>query len=206
MGCPKFPRGGYLGADMEEFLQQYGYLALALGTFLEGETAILVAASLVYTGVFAGPETIFFSFLGSFVSDWLYYLIGRLNGSYFVSRRPALKARLEPALRFFETHRLQILLSYRFLYGFRTILPFMIGLTGVRPLHFLGFSIVAGLMWASVVSAVGYFAGEFFQLTPRSFEENGLLIILGFGTFGVLVGLAVKRFAEHRMNVPSQNP
>ncbi len=187
---------------MEEFLHQYGYLALALGTFLEGETAILVASSLVYSGVFSGPETIFFGFLGSFISDWLYFMIGRLNGNYFVERRPALKARIEPVHRFFETHRLQILLSYRFLYGFRTILPLMIGLTGVRLSHFLGYSVFAGLLWASVVGTVGYFAGELFHLTPQSFEENGLIIFLSFGTFGFLVGLAVKRIAEKKMQVP----
>ena len=189
---------------MEEFLQQYGYLALALGTFVEGETAILVASSLVYSGVLKGPETIFFGFLGSFVSDWLYYMIGRLNGTYFVARRPSLKAKLEPAQRFFETHRLQILISYRFLYGFRIILPILIGLTGVRPLHFLGFSIFAGLLWATVVATVGYFAGELFQLTPQSFEQHGLLVVLGFGTFGLLVGLTVKHFAEQKMKAPSQ--
>ncbi len=188
---------------MEEFLHQYGYLALALGTFVEGETAILVASSLVYSGVFSGPETIFFAFIGSFASDWFYFLIGRLNGNYFVDRRPSLKARLEPVSRFFESHRLQILLSYRFLYGFRTILPLMIGLTGVRPFHFLGYSVFAGLLWATVVGTVGYFAGELFQLTPRSFEDHGLIVVLSFGTFGFLIGLAIKHFAEKKMQLPS---
>lgn len=188
---------------MQEFLQQYGYAALALATFLEGETALLVAASLVSSGVFAGPETVFFGFFGSFVSDWMYFLIGRFNGSYFVERRPALKAKLDPARKFFETHRLQILVSYRFLYGLRAVLPLMIGLTGVRPLYFLGFSLVAGLSWSSLVGGAGYLAGEYFQLTAESFESNGLLIILGFAACGVLLGLAVKRFAERKMSIPS---
>lgn len=188
---------------MEEFLQQYGYAALALATFLEGETALLVASSLVSTGVFGGMETVFFGFFGSFVSDWMYFLIGRLNGTYFVEQRPALKAKLDPAHKFFQTHRLQILVSYRFLYGLRIVLPLMIGLTGVRPLYFLGFSLVAGLSWSSLVGGAGYLAGEYFQLTAASFESNGLLIILAFACFGVLLGLGVKRFAEKQMNIPT---
>ncbi len=191
---------------MEEFLHQYGYLALALGTFLEGETAILVASSLVYTGIFSAPETIFFGFLGSFVSDWMYFLIGQLNGLYFVERRPSLKAKLEPAHRFFKTHRLQILLSYRFLYGFRAILPILIGLTGVRPLHFLGYSLVSGVLWATVVSTAGYLAGDYFQLTPKSFEENALLVFLAFGTFGFLLGYSIKRIAERRLQLNADHP
>lgn len=187
---------------MEDFLREYGYFALAAGTFLEGETAILVASALVYSGVFEGPPTVFFAFLGSFVSDWLYFAIGRVNGTLFVEKRPSLKAKLEPIRTFFESHRYQILFSYRFLYGFRTILPLMIGLTGVRPLHFLGFSLASGLAWACLVSGVGYFAGAFLQLTPQTFEENGLLIVLGFGSVGVLIGLLVKRFAGQSMNLP----
>ena len=51
---------------MEEFLHHYGYFALATGTFLEGETAIMVASSLVNSGFFEGPYTVTFGFFGSF--------------------------------------------------------------------------------------------------------------------------------------------
>lgn len=189
---------------MEEFLQTYGYLALAAGTFLEGETSILVASSLVHSGIFKGYYTVLFAFFGSFANDWLYYMIGRVNGKYFIERRPGLKRRMEPVERFFQSHRLQILCTYRFLYGFRIILPLMIGLSGVRPLQFLGYSVAAGLIWATTVSSLGYLAGEFFELTAKSFEENGLYVVVSFGSLGLLIGYFVKRFAEKRMGIPHQ--
>lgn len=186
---------------MEEFLYHYGYLALSVGTFLEGETAILVASSLVHSGFFNGPYTVIFGFFGSFISDWLYFIIGRLNGKYFIEKRPKLKEKLKPTQKFFKTHRLQILFSYRFLYGFRILLPLLIGMSDIRPLHFLGYSLVAGLLWATTVSTVGYAAGQLFELTPSSFEENVLLIVLGFASFGMVVGYFVKRFAERKMKI-----
>ena len=186
---------------MEEFLRHYGYMALSAGTFLEGETAILVASSLVHSGFFEGPYTVIFAFFGSFVSDWLYFLIGRLNGRYFVDRRPKLKARLLPAQGFFKSHRLQILVSYRFLYGFRVLLPLMIGMSDIRVFHFLGYSLAAGILWAATVSTVGYSAGILFDLTARSFEENALFVVLGCASFGLLVGYFVKRFAEKKMGL-----
>jgi membrane protein DedA with SNARE-associated domain len=204
----KFRGGGPLCfrtfATMEDFLHQYGYLALAIGSFVEGETAILVASSLVYSGVFGGLETVFFGFFGSFLSDWVYYLIGRFNGSYFLGRRPKLKLKLNPVQRFFETHRVQILFSYRFLYGFRIVIPVMIGLTGVRPAKFLAFSVAAGILWASVVSSAGYLAGHFFRFTPQTFADHGLVVVFAFATFGFAVGLVVKRIAERRMRIPSE--
>jgi membrane protein DedA with SNARE-associated domain len=178
---------------VEEFLDQYGYIALLIGTFFEGETAILVASSLIYHGIFETPTTIFFGFAGSFISDWLYYIIGRLNGKYFIDKRPKLKSKLLPVQHFFETHKLQILFSYRFLYGFRVIIPIIIGMSSIKPLQFLGYSIVSGLMWATTVSLLGYSVGRFLDLKTSFFEENIYLIVLGFATFGLILGYIIKR-------------
>ena len=135
---------------MEEFLQQYGYMALSLGTFLEGETAILVASSLAGSGLFKIPYVVIFGFFGSFVSDWIYFLIGKLNGKIFLEKRPKLREKFQPVQNFFKTNRLQILFSYRFLYGFRIIIPLTLGMSDLKALAFLGYSIAAGLIWRFV--------------------------------------------------------
>jgi membrane protein DedA with SNARE-associated domain len=185
---------------MEQFLLTYGYLALALGTYLEGETAILVASSLAGSGLFKIPYVIFFGFLGSFVSDWVYFLIGKLNGKIFLAKRPALRQKFEPVQNFFKTNRLQILFSYRFLYGFRIIIPITLGMSELKLVQFLGYSIMAGLIWATTVSTVGYFVGRFLELNPKSFEENILYIMLGFATFGLTIGYLVKTVAIKKIN------
>jgi len=37
---------------MEKFINEFGYLALMIGTFFEGETAILTASALIHRGLF----------------------------------------------------------------------------------------------------------------------------------------------------------
>jgi membrane protein DedA with SNARE-associated domain len=184
---------------MEEFLKEYGYWALSLGTFLEGETAILVASSLSASGFFKVPYVIFFGFFGSFVSDWIYFLVGKLNGKLFLEKRPALQAKFAPVQNFFKTNRLQILFSYRFLYGFRIIIPITLGMSDLKIIQFLWYSILAGLIWATTVSTVGYLVGHFLELTPDSFEKNIFYIMLGFATFGLIVGYSVKKFADKKI-------
>ncbi|HNP76872.1 MAG: DedA family protein [Cyclobacteriaceae bacterium] len=186
---------------MQDFLETYGYFALVFGTFFEGETAILVASSLSYSGLFFGPYTIIFGFLGSFISDWLYFLIGRFNGEYFIARRPKLQARIEPVRAFYLRNRLEILFSYRFLYGFRILLPLLIGMSERRLGYLLLYSVAAGLLWASTVALIGYIAGALFELTPQSFEEHVGYIILGFAAFGLSVGFIVHRFANRKMGI-----
>jgi membrane protein DedA with SNARE-associated domain len=186
---------------MEEFLRHYGYAALSLGTFLEGETAILAASSLADSGLFFLPYVVFFGFLGSFISDWVYYLIGRLNGKYFLAKRPVLHEKLRPVRKFFNTHRLQILFSYRFLYGFRIIIPVMFGMSDLKPLHYLGYSLAAGLLWASTVSSAGYFVGKALGVRPSTFEANIAYVMIGFGVLGLILGYTIKRFAERKMKI-----
>ena len=184
---------------MEDFLDKFGYLALSVGTFFEGETAILVASSLIHRGLFEGHYTVLFGFAGSFISDWLYYLIGRFNGKYFIEKRPGLKAKVAPVQHFFEANQLQILLSYRFLYGFRVIIPLVIGMSAVMPRQFLFYTLISGLFWASTVSFVGYLFGRFLEIETAAFEDNFLYIVLGFGCFGLLMGYLVKRFAFRKL-------
>ncbi len=186
---------------MESFLNQYGYFALLLGTFMEGETAILMASSLIHRGLFNFPLTVLVAFFGSFVSDWIYYLIGRLNGKYFLAKRPKLNAKVKPVTDFFLHHKMQILFSYRFLYGFRILIPVVIGMSGLRPLQYLFYSTVTGLLWATAVSTTGYWIGRMLDLKVQSFEDNILFIVLGFGSLGFLIGYVIKHVAMKKMHM-----
>ena len=184
---------------MEKFLDSYGYIALLIGTFFEGETAILIASSLIYRGFFETPYTILFGFAGSFVSDWLYFTIGRLNGRYFIDRRPALLQRVAPVQHFFDKHQYQILFTYRFLYGFRVIIPLVIGMSRIKPIQFLFYSVISGMLWSTVVSLVGYFLGRYLNIKTGVFEDNIMYIVVGFACFGLLVGYFIKRMAFKKL-------
>jgi membrane protein DedA with SNARE-associated domain len=106
-----------------------------------------------------------------------------------------------PVTDFFHRHKLQILFSYRFLYGFRIIVPLVIGMSGLRPIQFLFYSTVTGLLWATSVSTTGYWIGRLLELKVQSFEENILFVVLGFATLGMLIGYAIKRVAMKKMHV-----
>lgn len=182
---------------MEELINEYRYFALMVGTFFEGETAILLASSLIHKGLFSAPFTIFFAFAGSFISDWLYYLIGRLNGKVFLERRPRLQAKVEPVTAFFQRNKVQILFTYRFLYGFRVIIPIIIGMSNIKPGQFLFYTIVTGLLWAGTVTLLGYTAGQLFSITTESIKQNLPIILVCFGCLGLVLGFAVKRFVNN---------
>lgn len=58
---------------MEQLLNDYGYLALFIGTFLEGET-ILVLAGIAAAHDFLDLKTVIIvAFIGSYCGDQLWY-------------------------------------------------------------------------------------------------------------------------------------
>lgn len=189
---------------MEDFIKEFGYLALTIGTFFEGETAILTASSLIYRGLFEFPWTVLAAFSGSFISDWIYFLIGHYNGKLFIAKRPKLQAKVKPVTDFFLRHKYQILFSYRFLYGFRIIIPLVIGMSGLPPASYLFYSVVTGLIWATTVSTVGYWAGRLLSIDVKVFEDNFIFIMLGFATLGLLIGYTIRRVAMRDMHVVDQ--
>jgi len=186
---------------MEKFINEFGYVALLVGTFFEGETAILTASSLIYRGFFEFPWTVLAAFSGSFISDWIYFLIGHYNGKVFIANRPKLLAKVKPITDFFHRHKFQILFSYRFLYGFRVVIPLVIGMSGLSKLNYLFYSIVTGLIWATTISTVGYWAGRLLVLEVKTFENNFLYIMIGFAAFGLTIGYLVKRIAMRDLDL-----
>lgn len=185
---------------MDELIEEYRYLALMVGTFFEGETAILVASTLIYKGFFSGPLLVLSAFAGSFLSDWLYYLIGRLNGKIFVERRPKLHARILPMTNFFRENKIMILLLYRFLYGFRVIIPIVVGMSGISLRTFLFFSVLSGLLWAGTISTIGYFIGRMLGWSADDVVDRLHLVIIGCAAFAFIIGFVVQRFFKHRVH------
>ena len=72
-------------------------------------------------------------------------------------------------------------------------------MSSIKSGQFLVYSVVSGLTWALIVSTTGYLVGRFLNLSAAIFEENILLLMLGFATFGVIMGFIVKRFAFKEM-------
>ncbi|WP_217994833.1 DedA family protein [Methylogaea oryzae] len=68
---------------LHEIISQYGYIALFIGTFLEGETILLVAGYLAHEGHLGLTLAILSAFLGTFAGDQTFFFLGRARASSF---------------------------------------------------------------------------------------------------------------------------
>src|ERR1700733_3981004 len=74
-------------------VMRWGYLAVGVGTFLEGETFLLAGGALAHRGLLSLPIVIGVALIGSFAGNEMWFLLGRRYGRPFVERRPAWQAR-----------------------------------------------------------------------------------------------------------------
>ena len=67
-------------STLESIIRHYGYWALLIGTFLEGEGILIIAGLSAHLGLLQLPYVMLVAFIGAFTSDQLGYFIGYFKG------------------------------------------------------------------------------------------------------------------------------
>lgn len=145
--------------SLAQLVQQYGPWAVLAGTFLEGETVLLLAAFAARSGYLSLEAIAPAAFAGALLGDQLFFHLGRLRGPALLSRHPRWQARVAQARRIIQRHEHWVVSGFRFLYGLRTTLPFALGMSGVPARRFLVLDALSVALWVSVVVALGYGLG-----------------------------------------------
>lgn len=182
---------------LESLIITYGYPILFVGTLLEGETAIIIGGFLAHRGYLQLPGVILVAFLGTFVADQFFFWLGQTQGKAFLERRPGWQPGVTRASRLLEQYGLWLIVGFRFLYGLRTVIPLVIGLSGFSPKQFMLLNAFGGLIWAVVITAAGYAFGQVFELVLTDIHRYELWIVLGLAISGSAVWLYFKTRSKY---------
>lgn len=145
---------------LAQLIDQFGYLAVLVGTFLEGETILVLAGFAAHQGYLDLRLTILAAFVGSAAGDQLWFLLARHHGRRWLDSRPKLAARLAPASRWLERNPTLFILGFRFVYGIRNVAPVAIGLSNIPARRFVLLNLLAAAVWACLFAVIGYVFGE----------------------------------------------
>ena len=142
---------------MQEFVEQWGYIAVFLGSLVEGESIIFIAGFFAHEGYLSLPKVIMVSFLGTLVADQSLYFVGHFYGNRVLDKFPTLKPRAEKAFRLLKRYNVLFILSFRFIYGIRIISPVVIGTSGIGIKQFVILNFIAAIIWSVVSCVVAYY-------------------------------------------------
>jgi len=171
---------------LQQFLHDFGYFALFLGTFFEGETILVLAGFLAFRGYMDINLVVVVAFFGSYAGDQLWYYMGRKHGRKLLARKPRWQLMGDKALEHIRKHPDIWVLSFRFVYGLRTVMPVAIGLSGYPPLRYLILNGIGAAIWAVALGAAAYHFGAVLEGMLGSIKKYelwvlGALLVLGFG-------------------------
>jgi len=145
---------------LASYLAEYGYLVVAVGAFIEGETILLLAGYAAQQGALDVRLVLLLGFLGAFAGDQLWFHLARRHGSRWLERRPHLVAKATKARQLLERHATLFILSFRFIYGLRNLGAVAVALSNVSTQRFLLLNATAAALWSVLVIGAGYLFGE----------------------------------------------
>ncbi|HEX6958972.1 MAG TPA: DedA family protein [Ferrovibrio sp.] len=179
-------------------IDQFGYWAILAGTFLEGETILVLAGFAAHQGYLRLDLVILAAFIGSVSGDQLWFALSRHHGKRWLARRPGLAARFALATRWLERRPTLFLLGFRFLYGIRSVAPWAIGLSNVPARRFIILNVIAAAIWAASFGTIGYLFGAAVESMIGKLQqiEHRLLAAVVLG----IVFVALARWIGQRLN------
>jgi membrane protein DedA with SNARE-associated domain len=174
-----------------EMLQTYKYIIVIGGALLEGEMVLILAGAAAYHGYMALPLVMLISFIGATIHDTLLFFIGRFLGTKILNRPSRWKGRIQKVVNLIHKYDRYFIMSFRFVYGIRTITPIVIGSGAITFKRYFSLIIISAAIWAVAVSYIGYSCAMALEAILAHFEAFKkylalvLIIIIGIIYFFV---------------------
>jgi len=173
--------------SFELIIQKYGYLAVFLGTFFEGESPLVAGGFAAQRGYLHLSWVIALAFLGSVAWDQIYFFAGRRKGKAILAKRPSWQPRIAKINHFLDRHQIWLILGFRFVYGLRTITPLLLGSSSIKTSRFVVLNIISGVLWAVAVGTAGYLFGSAMEAAIGDIKRHEKIILTGILALGLIL-------------------
>lgn len=173
---------------LQTLIENYGYPIILIGTFLEGEAVLVLGGFAAKLGYLDLPWVMLSAFVGTVCGDQLYFFIGRYHGKSLLAKHPKWQRRADWVNFYLERHQVLLILTFRFLYGVRTVTPFVIGMSGIKTGRFIVLHLMGAMLWVVVVGTAGYVFGRTVEIILGDVKEFemyalGAIILISAGAW-----------------------
>ena len=185
------------------------YCLVYVACLFEGETALTTSAFAAHRGYLEIFAVMIIALAATQTWDWFWFTIGRRKGRVFLEKKPVLFDKAMKIINLLGKYPVPLLLGYRFLFGFRTAVPLVIGMSSISRQKFLTFSLINTILWDILFSSAGYFFGAFLEANWKRIEYYEFEIMGCIILFGITAGLflrfkSLQRIAKESLMISNQ--
>jgi membrane protein DedA with SNARE-associated domain len=151
-------------------IQKFGYLAVLLGTLVEGEIFLALGGVFARQGLMNMWIVIIMAMAGSFLSHGIFFFLGRWRGQALIKSFPKLQAGYPKAQALAQRFGPACIVIVQFLYGMRLVTSLVLGTLRLKTLSFILWQLLAVSIWAVGMAAAGYTFGAAIQYLVSRLE------------------------------------
>ena len=163
---------------MEEFIKEWGYLALFLYSFGGGFVGLVVAGVLSFAGDLNIYICIAVAATSNFLGDQFLFTLARNNKAYAKEMMGKYGRKVAYAHILMRKYGSPVVFIQKYVYGIKTIIPLAMGLTKYNSKKFLVYNVFAATLWACIVGYASYMVGDIVLSAADEFKYIGLGILV----------------------------
>jgi len=164
-----------------------------LGLIVPGETIALLTGAMAAADFFSFWSALAIVAAAAISGDLSGYALGRYRGQAVLARfafaRRQYEKHRERLEYYFESWGAATVLVGRFVAVGRAFVPFAAGLSGMRARRFVPTAIVSGIVWSTLVVALGYTLGSNWRLVEKWLKSLSAGIVVLAILTGLMAGL-----------------
>ena len=177
-----------MGIDIHDLVANYGYYAIFVGAFLEGETILALGGFAAYRGHLDIWIVIGLALVAGFLGDQFYFFLGRYKGQDLLAKRPEWQAKVVQFDALLSRYHAPLIIGIRFMYGFRIVGPILLGMGRVPAWKFVVYNFIGACIWAPLIAGLGYFFGQAIEVVIKDLKQFEIaamiaLVVISFATW-----------------------
>lgn len=164
---------------MEEYLLQYGYIALFLYSFGGGFLALVVAGVLAGMGKLDITTVLAVAFIANVIGDSFLFYMAKTNKADIKKYMEKHKRKLALTRLWIKKYGNIVVFLQKYIYGVKTLVPVLMGMSGYNQKRFNILNVPAAFLWALVFGLSSFYGGKHVEEIVNKVGEYKIYIILG---------------------------
>ena len=162
----------------ESLLQDFGYLAVFIGTFVEGEAILIAAGFFAARGYLDLFLVTLVAFAGAYVGHIFWFWLGRVHGVRLLDRFPRMRRHFGKGIRAFERYGAAAIILTQWIYGLRITCAVIIGMSRIGLVKFFIYQAISCAIWAVIITLAGFYFGRAIEAVLGRVEHLELYALL----------------------------